>query len=166
MRPSKLLRSREANLELQPMPFAPTLQFFNHQSLQPAPLELWQAAAERALPLCLAAATSPASELHALQEIEINLVDDAAIARVHAESLDDPAPTDVITFPHGEIFVSLDTAQRQAADNGETYEREVMLYVIHALLHLAGWDDGALDDRSAMQTEQRRILEIVCSAAA
>ena len=99
------------------MPSAPKLQLFNHQSLQRAPLELWQSAAERALPLCLAAATSPASELHALEEIEINLVDDATITRVHGEFLNDPTPTDVITFPHGEIFISLDTAQRQATEN-------------------------------------------------
>ncbi len=119
----------------------PRIQLYNHQSRHPAPLELWQTAAERALPLCLAAATSPASELHALEEIEINLVDDTTIARVHGEFLNDPTPTDVITFPHGEIFISLDTAQRQAAENGETYEREVALYIVHALLHLAGWDD-------------------------
>lgn len=140
------------------MPLVPRLQLFNHQSLQPAPLELWQSAAERALPLCLASATSPASELHALGEIEINLVDDATIARVHGEFLADPTPTDVVTFPHGEIFISLDTAQRQAAENAETYEREVARYLIHALLHLAGWDDREPAARAAMHAEQERIL--------
>ena len=146
------------------MPHA--LQLFDHQFLQPAALDLWQSAAERALPLCLAAATTSASDLHQLDEIEINFVDDATIAQVHASFLNDPSPTDVITFPHGEVFISLDTAIRQATDNGETYEREVALYIIHALLHLAGWDDREADDRSAMHAEQERILELLWSAAA
>ena len=132
---------------------------FNHQSRQPAPVELWQSAVDRALPLCLAAATSPASELHGLEEIEINLVDDATMGRIHGEFLHDPSPTDVITFPHGEIFISLDTAMRQAAENGEVYEREVALYLIHGLLHLAGWDDGGEASREAMNRKQTAILE-------
>ena len=144
----------------------PRLQIFNHQARQPVPLELWQSAAERALPLCLASAVLPASDLHALEDIEVSLVDDTTMARVHGEFLDDPAPTDVITFPHGEIFISLDTAQRQSLDHGETYEREVARYLVHALLHLAGWDDRAPDDRAAMHAEQERVLGLIWSAAA
>lgn len=139
----------------------PRLQLFDHQTRQPAPLDCWQSAAERALPLCLAAATSPASELHALEELEINLVDDATIAAVHGEFLDDPAPTDVITFPHGEVFISLDMAQRQAVENGESYEREVALYLVHALLHLAGWDDREAAARREMHRTQTAILDRV-----
>ncbi len=147
------------------MPGAPTIQLHNHQSSQPAPLDVWQSAAERALPHCLAAAASLASELHALEEIEINLVDDATIARIHADFLNDSAPTDVITFPHGEVFISLDTAERQAAEHGEPYEREVARYVVHALLHLAGWDDHEPADRVAMHAEQERILDVIWNAA-
>jgi probable rRNA maturation factor len=148
------------------MSAAPKVQIFDHQSRQPVLLESWQAAADRALPLCLAAANSAASELHALNEIEINLVDDDTIAGVHAEFLRDPTPTDVITFPHGEIFISLDTAQRQAAEMGEPYEREVARYIVHALLHLAGWDDRKPVDRAAMHLEQERILDLIWPAAA
>lgn len=136
----------------------PRLHFFNHQSSQPAPLERWQQHAERALPLCLEAAASSVSDLHILPEIEVNLVDDAAIAKIHGDFLNDPTPTDVITFPHGEIFVSLDTAQRAATEHGEAYEREVLRYIVHGLLHLAGWDDQAPDDRAAMHKAQEQIL--------
>src|SRR5580765_7677748 len=123
------------------MPSAPRIELFNHQSRHPAPLHLWQAAADCAIPLCLAAAKSPDNELSRLGEIEVSLVSDEEISRIHREFLDDPSPTDVITFPHGEIFISLDTAERQAKENDQPYEREVALYLIHALLHLAGWDD-------------------------
>jgi len=141
------------------MPQAPRVELFDHQSRRPAPLQLWQAAADRALPLCLAAAKSADCELGRLQDIEVSLVSDEAISRIHREFLGDPSPTDVITFPHGEIFISLDTAQRQAAENAETYEREVARYLVHALLHLAGWDDRDPDGRAAMHAEQERILE-------
>ena len=60
-----------------------------------------------------------------LEAVEISTVSDESIAHVHREFMGDPSPTDVITFHHGEIIVSLDTAQRQAAENGEPYEREV-----------------------------------------
>lgn len=137
----------------------PTLHLFNHQSRHPAPLDLWQSAAERALPLCLSAAKSPASDLHTLTEIEISFVDDPAITGVHQEFFNDPTPTDVITFPHGEIFISLDTAQRQAGEHHETYEREVALYIIHALLHLAGWEDHDEAAREHMHRIQASILD-------
>ncbi len=93
-----------------------------------------------------------------LKEIEISFVSDKAIARVHGEFLNDPTPTDVITFPHGEIIISLDTAHRQAAEHHETYEREVALYIIHGLLHLAGWDDHGESERLEMHSRQLKIL--------
>jgi probable rRNA maturation factor len=139
----------------------PTIHFFNHQSRHRAPLDLWQSAADRALPLCLAAAKSPDCELSRLEEIEVSLVSDEEISRVHGEFLADPTPTDVITFPHGEIFISLDTAERQAKENNEPYEREVELYLIHALLHLAGWDDREETSREAMRRKQAAILDSV-----
>jgi probable rRNA maturation factor len=70
----------------------------------------------------------------------------------------DPTPTDVITFHHGEIIISLDTAQRQAAENGEPYEREVTRYIVHGLLHLAGWDDREESGRREMHKVQETIL--------
>lgn len=136
-----------------------TLHLFNHQRRQPSRLNLWRQLATRALPLCLAAAKSSGAALLSLKEIEISFVSDKAIARVHGEFLDDPTPTDVVTFPHGEIIISLDTAQRQAAEHHETYEHEVGLYIIHGLLHLADWNDIDPADRAAMRIKQAVILE-------
>ena len=137
----------------------PEIHLYDHQTQQPVALEKWQALAQRSLPLCLAAAKSPQSDLHSLTEIEISLVSDEDIARVHGEFLSDPTPTDVITFHHGEVLISLDTAQRQAPEHGETYEREVALYIIHALLHLAGWDDHEESEREQMHRTQSAILD-------
>jgi probable rRNA maturation factor len=136
----------------------PAVQIHDHQSRQPFHAGLWQSVAEAALPRALASARSADSELHRLPEIEISFVDDETIARLHGEFLGDPTPTDVITFPHGEILISLDTARRQAAENGEPYERETARYIVHALLHLAGWDDRNESDRRAMHGTQEAIL--------
>jgi probable rRNA maturation factor len=139
----------------------PRLRLYNHQRTRPAPLKLWRETAQRALPLCLAAAKKPGSDLAQLEEIEISFVSDEDISRVHGEFLNDPTPTDIITFPHGEILISLDTAARQAADHGETFERETGLYLIHGLLHLAGWNDHEPNERDEMHRLQAKILEQV-----
>ncbi len=68
-----------------------------------------------ALPLCLAAAGSGDKVLAGLDEVEINLVDDEVISRVHRDFMGLDGATDVITFHHGEVVISLDTAARQAS---------------------------------------------------
>ena len=137
----------------------PALYLYSHTDRHPLFLEKWQAVAEAALPLCLEAAKSPDAPLCELEEVEISFVTDESIAIVHGDFMDDPTPTDVITFHHGEIVISLDTAQRQAVEHGEAYERETALYVIHGLLHLAGWEDDEPEKREAMHAVQARVLE-------
>ncbi len=139
----------------------PALELYDHQEAQPVSLNLWEAAANVALPHALAAATSPDAPLCQLELVEISLVSDEAIAQVHGDFMDDPTPTDVITFHHGEILISLDTAQRQAADNSEPYEREVTRYIVHGLLHLAGWNDLEESERRAMHEVQERIVHLL-----
>lgn len=118
------------------------------------------ALAEKALPLCLAAAPGPGTALHHLETLEITLVTDAEIAQVHAAFLDDPTPTDVITFDHGEILISVETAARQSIEHGQgqPVPREIALYLVHGLLHLAGWDDHDPAAAAAMAQRQENIL--------
>ncbi|MEM9481469.1 MAG: rRNA maturation RNase YbeY [Verrucomicrobiota bacterium] len=95
------------------------------------------------------------------EEIEVAFIDDAQISKVHADFLDDDSPTDVITFEHGEILISADTAARQCVEHGMSFEKECALYLIHGLLHLAGWDDKTPEEFEKMKTEQERILNLV-----
>jgi probable rRNA maturation factor len=139
----------------------PSLELYNHQEAHPAPLDIWQAQAEQVLPAILTAAKSSDAPLHHLKTVEFSLVSDEIIAQVHHDFMNDPTPTDVITFHHGEIVISLDTAARQAAENGEPYEREVTRYIAHGLLHLAGWDDREEEERKAMHEVQERILSSI-----
>lgn len=100
-------------------------------------------------------------------ELSIVFVDDQEIAQVHADFMDDPTPTDVITFPAdelmdsaGEIIVSVDHAQIKAAELGLPFSHELSLYLIHGWLHLAGYDDRNDEDRAAMRTAEGIALEI------
>ncbi len=120
---------------------------------------------EKAHPLCLAAAAA-GCPLHHLAELEVALLSDAEIATVHGEFLDDPTPTDVITFDHGEILISVETAARQALEHGQgqPVESEIALYLVHGLLHLAGWDDHDPANAAAMAEQQECILAAAANA--
>jgi len=139
----------------------PVLLWFVHYAHESLPLEPLRHQANAALPLCLGRPGSETAVLPQLQEIEINLVDDRTIAEVHGEFLDDPDPTDVITFHHGEIFVSVETAARAAAEHGLPLENELLRYVVHGLLHLNGHTDGDPDCRVAMHRIQEEIVTTV-----
>ncbi len=97
--------------------------------------------------------------------IEVAVVSDAVIARVHRQFMGVPGATDVITFDHGEIVVSADTAQVQANEHGHGVVEELALYIIHGLLHLNGHDDIASRDRATMHRVQNRIWRRILANA-
>jgi probable rRNA maturation factor len=97
--------------------------------------------------------------------VEVAVVSDAVIARVHRQFMNMPGATDVITFDHGEIVVSADTAKRCAAEHGHGMIEELALYIIHGLLHLNGYDDIELRDRVKMHRVQDRIWRRILAAA-
>ena len=136
----------------------PKLRIYNRQKAHAIPLPWLRRIGKAALPGCLAAIKSTEAPLTSLPEIEITIVNDADIARVHGDFLDDPTPTDVITFHHGEILISVDTAQRQGLDHGESVDHEIALYLVHGLMHLAGWDDHDEAEACEMAQRQESIL--------
>lgn len=99
-------------------------------------------------------------------ELSLVFLTDQALARLHADFLDDPTPTDVITFAGdptagtaGEICVSVDTAARVARKRNEDFAAELSLYVVHGWLHLAGHDDRLPAERRLMRAAERRALQ-------
>lgn len=117
----------------------------------------------KALPAILAAPPGPEHLLSNLQLVEISIVDDHTIARIHGEYLDDPTATDVITFPHGdglgEIIVSADTAASYAASHELDASRELFRYIVHGLVHLHGYLDSTPELRAALFAIQEPIVE-------
>jgi len=98
---------------------------------------------------------------------------DAALAKLHADFLADPAPTDVITFAGdpaqasaGEICVSADAAARMTGRAAGPYSAELTLYIVHGWLHLAGYDDRRGPAKRAMRRAEARALRFLRAAGA
>lgn len=91
-------------------------------------------------------------------DIEVILISDARMAKLHRQFLNEDGPTDVITFEHGEIFISAETAQRNAKRFSNSLGREIQLYIIHGLLHLSGYDDRTPRAAARMKRAQEKIL--------
>jgi probable rRNA maturation factor len=100
--------------------------------------------------------------------VNVVVVDDEEIARLHGQFMADPSPTDVLTFDlrddladgviEGEIIVSAETARRQAQQFRVNPAEELLRYAIHGTLHLAGYDDHTAADRRRMRREENRVL--------
>src|ERR1700740_3616565 len=75
------------------------------------------------------------------EEIVVVLVSDRKISAIHQQFMGTAGATDVITFQHGEILISVETAARQAMEYESDLLPELRLYIAHGLLHLAGYDD-------------------------
>jgi len=139
---------------------APELVWLNRQravSTRQLRLSAVAEAVRRAWP-GVVAAERQGSVLRKLPEISFVLVSDARIAALHDEFMSDPTPTDVITFHHGEIVISAETARREARQRGLTVSAEIARYAVHGLLHLAGWSDADAGAASDMRVIQEKIL--------
>lgn len=114
------------------------------------------------------------TELGVDQRVTVVLCDDPAIRRLNARDRGEDAATDVLSYPLwepedtlvpiteqlGDIFISLDTAARQAAAHGHALDEEVLTLAAHGLTHLRGFDH---ETEAAWQTfyqTQNRALEL------
>lgn len=96
-----------------------------------------------------------------MEALEVSLVSEEEIARIHDEFLDDPTPTDVITFDHGEIIIGVEAASAEAVERSWPLERELLLYFIHGVLHLQGLNDHLPEEQEEMRILQEEILDLV-----
>lgn len=133
----------------------PAIIVHNRQRAVRVSLEALQSFAQHALRACLKIPQKKNGVLAKLSEVDVILVSDRRMSELHRRFLHQPGPTDVITFQHGEIFVSTETARKQARHFGNSVEREMRLYIMHGLLHLHGFDDK---DRRAV-AEMKRTQE-------
>jgi probable rRNA maturation factor len=96
--------------------------------------------------------------LRALPEVEVAIVSDRVIARVHVDFMGIEGPTDVITFDHGEIVMSAQTAAANATKYRHGIDEELALYIVHGLLHLNGYEDATPRDAGRMRKTQDRAM--------
>ena len=116
--------------------------------------------AAKAVSFCFRSRKSKSTDLAKLDEVFILLVSDRRMASLHRQFLNESGPTDVLTFSHGEIFISVETARRNARTFGSSLARELRLYIVHGLLHLHGFDDRSEAEARKMEAMQLRILKL------
>jgi probable rRNA maturation factor len=102
------------------------------------------------------------TDLRKSGEVSVWLISDRRMALLHRKFLGQSGPTDVLTFQHGEIFISVETAQRHARAFGNSLLRELKLYIVHGLLHLHRFDDKTPRKAHKMKAAQEKILR-ACS---
>src|SRR5215471_17544609 len=96
--------------------------------------------AGNAVKRCLQLQKRKQTELRKLNAVAVWLISDRRISKLHLQFFGDNSPTDVITFRDGEIFISIETARRNARGFGNSLMSEIKLCIVHALLHLQGFD--------------------------
>ena len=133
------------------------IEIINSQDFIILDLESIQLLSKKAHTFCLQE-SKKSSPLRNLQSLEVSILNDKQIALVHEEFMNDSTPTDVITFDYGEILVSAETALAQSKALKVALEDEILLYIIHGMLHLGGYLDKDEADFNEMKIIQERIL--------
>ncbi|MEZ6242616.1 MAG: rRNA maturation RNase YbeY [Phycisphaerales bacterium] len=102
-------------------------------------------------------------------EVRVRVVGDAEMSREHASRLGVEGTTDVLTFDLGgaggreldvDLLVCVDEACRQARAFEHEPERELLLYIVHGVLHCLGYDDADDASCAAMHVREDELLEI------
>ena len=124
------------------------------------------------------AAAEKAAELYGVPtaEVSITLTDNAYIHELNRQYRKIDRPTDVLSFalnegvePEvkdgpainvlGDIIISVERAQEQAADYGHSLRREMAFLTVHGMLHLLGYDHMEEAERAEMQREEKYVME-------
>lgn len=119
----------------------------------------------------------------ALSQVELSVVvvADERMAELHEQFAGIPGTTDVLTFDltgetevgtrapapgtrtqvEGEVYVCYDEAARQSADREHGVDVELLLYAVHGLLHLLGYDDHDEAHHAEMHAREDQLLEAI-----
>ncbi|UOQ60789.1 rRNA maturation RNase YbeY [Leucobacter rhizosphaerae] len=113
--------------------------------------------------------------VHPDTELGIVMVDEAGIEQLHVQWMDEPGPTDVLSFPMdelrpgrvdaqtpagllGDVVICPQVAEAQAEAAGHDLEQEVAVLLTHGMLHLLGFDHATPDEEAEMFGLQRDLL--------
>jgi probable rRNA maturation factor len=100
--------------------------------------------------------------------LEIIFLSDAAIKPINVKYKHRDRATDVLSFDLGscgQILISSDMALKNSRAFNTPLEKELVLYVIHGVLHLFGYDDQKPKDKLRMFRKQDSVLEMLCEKA-
>jgi probable rRNA maturation factor len=113
--------------------------------------------------------------IHPQAELSVVLLDVDAMEQLHVQWMDEPGPTDVLSFPMdelrpgredtepepgllGDVVLCPEVARTQARTAGHSTEEELLLLTVHGILHLLGFDHAEPDEEKAMFGLQRELL--------
>ena len=113
--------------------------------------------------------------IHPLAELCVVLVDEPAMEALHLQWMDEPGPTDVLSFPMdelrpgrdgeeppsgllGDVVLCPQVARRQARAAGHSSQEELLLLTTHGILHLLGFDHAEPEQEKEMFALQRKLL--------
>jgi probable rRNA maturation factor len=113
--------------------------------------------------------------VHPQAELSVLLVDEGAMSVLHQQWMNEPGPTDVLSFPMdelrpgrddqesppgllGDVVLCPQVAARQAVGAGHSTEEELLLLTTHGILHLLGYDHAEPAEEKEMFSLQRRLL--------
>ncbi len=100
-------------------------------------------------------------------ELSLTLLDDEGMIALNRDWLERDRPTDVLAFalhgpgepPVGDVYLGVDRAAAQAAEQGEPLRRELARLAVHGTLHVLGFDHPETDrEQSEMWQHQERIV--------
>ena len=118
------------------------------------------------LTLWLKSATK--KEGRTLGELVFNFCSDESLSKINKEFLNHDTLTDVITFDYsalneisGEIFISTDRVRENASEFQQSFEVEIRRVMIHGLLHLCGYNDKTIKEKSLMSDRENFYLDSV-----
>jgi probable rRNA maturation factor len=110
-------------------------------------------------------------ELNPECEISLTFVDVNEMEELHIKWMDEPGPTDVLSFPMdmpeskgevvtlGDIVIAPAVAAKQAQDAGHSVEAEIYILATHGLLHILGYDHADPDEEKVMFALQEKIVK-------
>ena len=116
-----------------------------------------------------------ALRIHPQAELSVLLVDEPTMAAYHEKYMDEPGPTDVLSFPMdelrppkdgedpplgmlGDIVLCPEVTAAQASDSNRTPDEEADYLLIHGLLHLLGYDHAEPEEKQVMFGLNDRII--------
>jgi probable rRNA maturation factor len=114
--------------------------------------------------------------IHPQAELAVLLVDADTMAGLHLQWMDEPGPTDVLSFPMdelrpaprdedpvpgllGDVVLCPDVAREQARRAGHSVQDELHLLTTHGILHLLGYDHGDPGEEKEMFGLQKQLLD-------
>lgn len=116
-----------------------------------------------------------AMHIHPQAELSIVMVDPKVMSELHEKWMDEPGPTDVLSFPMdelrpghedaptppgllGDVVLCPQVAEKQAISAGHSTAEEVLLLTTHGILHLLGFDHADPAEEREMFALQRQLL--------